>query len=212
VLVSIVIPTLTERDRLVERAIRSVVSQDFADPIEIVLVADVGSEAFIRWGTRTNLVAVEPWRSLRAVEINGTWRDGVREKSVGAVPWMVGSLLAHGSIIGFLGDDDEFHPEHVRRHVEVLMAGEADFTLSPVRFCVGGVERFVIGDGSFQHGHLDSDGIMCHARCLNVATWTANGEDAADFRLVRDWRAGGLVGQFIGGPPTATHHDGWAAR
>jgi hypothetical protein len=203
-LVSIVTPTKLGREHLVERVHASVMAQDWPGPVEHVIVADQGSPLRARgWGS-------EP--GVRLIELNGTWRDGVQDKSIGAVPWMVGSLLAHGEFIGFCGDDDELAPDHVRRHVEVLTRDQVDFTISPVRFVVGGQERFVVGDASFAHGHLDADGIMCRASALTVANWTATGEDAADWRLVRDWREARLRGLYIGGEPTATHHDGWAAR
>jgi hypothetical protein len=202
-LVSIVTPTKLGREPLVEQVHRSVLEQDWRGEIEHVLIADHLSplEAF-GWGET---------QGVRLYTLGPNWRNGVREKSVGAIPWMVGTLLAQGRIIGFCGDDDQLLPDHVRRHVVALQQTQADFTISPVAFHVGGAERFVIGDGSFEHGHLDADGIMCRSEALRVANWTATGEDAADHRLVRDWLAGGLKGHFIGGSPTAIHHDGWAA-
>lgn len=201
---TIVIPTKRGREALAERATQAALGQAWAGLVDVVLVADAGSRLRGR-----------PWvrqPAVQLVEINDSWRDGVRDKSIGAVPWMVGSLIAQGDLIGFCGDDDELHPDHVHRHAEVLAESSVAFTISPVRFCVGGVERFVIGDASFAHGHLDADGIMCNRWALRTANWTATGEDAADWRLVQDWLRSGLVGQYIGGEPTATHNDGWAAR
>lgn len=205
-LVSIVTPTRPDRlDLLVDRCIPSVQRLDWPT-VEHVIVSDENPKLHERLESRLDLGV-----PVRVVEINDTWRDGVRDQSVGAVPWHVGSLLALGEFIGFLGDDDEVLPHHVRQHVNAMKSAEALFSVSPVQFVVRGTPVFVIGDDSFQHGHLDSTGIMCHKDALRVANWTANGEDAADYRLVRDWRARGLRGVFTGGSHTVRHHDGWAA-
>lgn len=201
-LVSIVTPTMPGRERLLlDRCVPSVGKLDWPD-VEHIIVSD-----------RNPVLREEALDAdVRFVEINDSWRDGVKERSVGAVPWHVGSLMALGEYVGFLGDDDELLPDHVTRHVHAMEATGADFTISVVDFRVNGEHRFDIGDPSFSHGHLDSTGIMCRASALRVANWTATGEDAADHRLVADWIRAGLKGHFIGGPATGIHHDGWAAR
>jgi hypothetical protein len=50
---------------------------------------------------------------------------------------------------------------------------------------------------------------MCHKDALQVANWTANGQNAADYRLVRDWVNAGLKGTILPHPHTGIHHDGW---
>lgn len=145
------------------------------------------------------------------VELNDSWRNGVLDKSCGAWPWRIGSTLAQGEYIGFLGDDDEFLPNHVSAHLQALTT--ADFSISAVQFRVGGIDRFVIGP-SFDYANLDSDGIMCRATALKVANWepvSADFENAADYRLVRDWLHGGLQGALIS-ETTAIHNDGWAKQ
>jgi len=99
----------------------------------------------------------------------------------------------------------------VVRHVAHLEATGADFTISVVQFRVGGNDQFLIGDGTFSVGHLDSDGIMCRVDALRIATWMPAVDNAADAQLVNDWLNAGLRGAFLGGEPTAIHHDGWAA-
>lgn len=205
-LVSIVTPTRPDRlDLLLNRCIPSVEAVDWPGHVEHIIVSDENPK--LREIVRAELDVP----NLRLVEINDTWRDGVQDKSVGAVPWYVGSLMALGEFVGFLGDDDEMLPHHITQHVTTMRSAQAMFSISPVRFFVRGEPVFVIGDDSFAHGHLDSTGIMCHRSALRYATWTANGEDAADFRLVRDWCARGLHGVFTGPPYTVHHHDGWAA-
>lgn len=205
-LVSIVTPTMPDRQQiLLERCMPSVAQQTWDGEIEHVIVSDrnaiLREELDGRYG------------SVRFVEINDSWRDGVRDRNTGALPWMIGSYLALGDYVGFLGDDDELLPDHVARHVTALEATRADFTISAVEFVVHGEPQYVIGDATFAHTHLDSDGIMCRARALRTATWRLDGtRNAGDADLVDDWRAAGLQGHFLGGPPTAIHHDGWAAR
>jgi hypothetical protein len=204
-LVSIVTPTMVGReDVLLDRCIPSVEAQDWGGEIQHVVVSD--RNPGLRWKVPDHVTFVE---------INESWRDGVRDRSCGAYPWRLGSMLALGEFVGFLGDDDELLPHHVTRHVEALQV--ADFTVSRVQFVVGGEPRFVVGDDSFAWTHLDSDGVMCRADALQVATWDPYDvaderyANAADYRLVRDWRDRGLVGGFVD-DVTAIHHDGWAAK
>ena len=202
-LASIVTPTIPGREHLLlDRCIPSVRTQTWPS-VEHVIVSDRNSGL-------AEKVAGLP--GLRFAEINETWRDGIQELSTGAIPWRVGSLLALGEFVGFLGDDDELLPDHVERHVTAMTETGADFTVSSVQFRVAGQDRFVIGDNSFAHGHLDSDGIMCRAGSLLVATWSPDSNNAADAQLVADWLHAGLKGHFLGGLPTAVHHDGWASR
>lgn len=210
-LVSIVTPTMPGRERLLlDRCMPSVAMLAWP-AVEHVIVSDpnpalheeiVGFREVARGSNGATVLT-------RFVELNDTWRDGVRERSVGAVPWQIGSLLAQGELVGFLGDDDELLPDHVTRHAAAL--ADADFSVSPIEFRVGGEHRRVIGD-AFAHGHLDATGIMCRREALRAANWTATGEDAADWRLVHDWMRAGLRGALLGGEPTGIHHDGWMAR
>lgn len=203
-LVSIVTPTRPDRvETLWKRCIPSVQDLDWPN-VEHIIVSDANPSLALE------MREIAP-SNVRFVEINDTWRDGVQEKSVGATPWRVGSLLALGEFVGFLGDDDAVLPDHVTRHITAMKQSHAMFSISPVQFIVRGNPVFVIGDNTFAHGHLDATGIMCHKDALRYANWEPNGEDAADYRLVRDWRAKGLIGTFIGGEPTVHHHDGWAA-
>lgn len=202
-LVSIVTPTMPGREHLLlDRCVPSVRAQTWPE-VEHVVVSDRNP------GLAEKVTGLP---GVRFAELNETWRDG-RERSTGAFPWQIGSLLALGEYVGFVGDDDELLLDHVERHVAAMTDTGAEFTISPVQFRVGGEDRFVVGDGSFSCGHLDSDGIMCRVSALRTATWTPDHtNNAADAQLVQDWLAAGLRGYFIGGQPTAIHHDGWAAQ
>lgn len=198
-LVSVVTPTKPGRESLlIDRCIPSVRRLDWPD-VEHIVVSDPNPA----------LRAAARDLPIRFVEINDTWRNGVKDRSVGAVPWFVGSLMALGEYVAFLGDDDELLPDHATRHAAAL--ADHDFSVSPIQFRVAGQDRMVIGD-QFAHGHLDATGIMCRRSALRVANWDANGQDAADWRLVADWIRAGLRGVLLGGEPTGIHNDGWLAR
>lgn len=203
-LVSVVTPTRPDREKLlVERCIPSVQGLDWPE-VEHVIVSDPNP------GLEERLCDV-PCRegfSIRVAQINDTWRDGVRNLSIGAVPWHIGSLMALGEYVAFLGDDDELLPHHATRHITEALSGEYDFSVSPVQFRAHGKDVLIIGD-QFVVGHLDATGIMCKRSALRTANWTATGENAADFRLVEDWMRAGLNGKLIYGPPTGVHNDGW---
>lgn len=198
-LVSIVTPTFPGReDVLINRCIPSVLAQDWGN-VEHVILSD-------RNPTLASILPAD--ERIRFAQINETWRNPVTEISVGAIPWYVGSLMALGEFVGFLGDDDELMPEHISDHIAAMQEHQAMFSVSRVEFRAYGELREIIGDDSFQHGHLDATGVMCHISALTVANWNANGENAADWRLVRDWVEAGLCGVHIP-KVTGIHHDGW---
>lgn len=145
----------------------------------------------------------------RFIEINDTWKSPTTVAANGATPWMIGSRLAFGDFIGFLGDDDELLPQHVGRHVRAMTDNIRLWSLSKVEFRARGECWNIIGDESYIEGHLDATGIMCHSTALKVATWDpASGYPAVDWKLVNDWRVAQVPGIFIN-EVTGIHHDGW---
>ena len=222
-LVSIVTPTIVGREQELMRCAERVIDLDWP-AVQHVIVSDrTGFEAafYDQWEKIVTPVSLAAWnepdadpnwrRDLTFVQINEAWRTDAAERSIGSIPWYVGSLLALGEFIGFCGDDDELLPQHARRHVETMQATEADFTVSSVQFRAGGADAMVIG-GQFGHGSMDSDGIMCRAETLRAANWSVSGEPgleaAGDYRLVRDWLNAGKLGVIIS-EVTAIHNDGW---
>jgi len=205
--VSIVTPTFPGREGLLlNRCIPSVMRQEGVH-VQHVVVSDRNS--FLRAPIEEAIRLAQPWDYwLTFVEINESWRNPITEQSVGAVPWYVGSLLALGDFVGFCGDDDELLPDHCQRHVTALIETESHFSVSQIEFRADGVPQFNVGD-AFQHGRLDATGMFCHKDALQVANWTANGQDAADWRLVNDWVQAGLKGTILPPPITGIHNDGW---
>lgn len=206
---SIATPTFPGREtELLERCMPSVAGLDWP-VVEHVIVSDRNPELaeYFRdpqiWG--------DTERPVTFVEINETWRTPDVDRLVGAFPWMMCSYLAMGDFIGFLGDDDELLPHHARVHIEAMRANNALWSLSQVDFRVNGNPYAIIGDDSYELGHLDTTGIMCYKDALTVARWNPwGGENATDWQMVRDWRNAGLPGVFID-QVTGIHHDGWAA-
>lgn len=215
-LVSIVTPTFPGREQVLkDRCVPSVVNQAYEYSIEHIIISDRNPLLPILHPVVWFNDDARRARFIRTEKINESWRNPITESgaSIGAIPWYIGSLLALGTYVGFLGDDDEYLPDHVARHVATLEETGADFSVSQVDFRVNGDPYLVIGDDSFALGHLDSDGIMCRVSALAVANWSAAPNEAGpcDWRLVQDWIAGGLKGVMVPGGPTAIHHDGWAA-
>lgn len=210
-MISIVTPTFPGREQvLLDRCIPSVArAMEWRPvgpyPMEHIIISDRNPDLRVELHGHSSKV--------RFIEINEIWRNPFSESCTGAFPWSIGSVLAMGEVVGFLGDDDEYMPHHVERHLQTMAETGADFTISEVQFQVDGVPKFVVGDDSFQLGHLDSDGIMCKVHCLKSANWSISDVDgnAADYRLVRDWLSAGLKGALVPGGPTAIHHDGWLA-
>lgn len=202
-LVSVVTPTFPGREKqLLERCIPSVLAQDWR-PLEHVIISDPNP------ALREHFKALPQDDYFRFIEINETWKNPATKFANGAVPWMLGSRLALGEFVGFLGDDDELHPDHVSVHVAAMKAADAVWSLSKVDFRANGDHWAVVGDNSFAAGRLDATGIMCWKGALSVASWDpAAGHPAVDWKLVDDWRQAGLVGVFID-QVTGIHHDGW---
>lgn len=203
-LVSVVTPTMPSRESvLINRCIPSIQAIDWPE-IEHVIVSDPNP------GLHDRLLDVaqkaRPGYTIRFAEINDSWRNGIQDKSIGAIPWYVGSLMALGEYLSFVGDDDELLPHHIAVHVQALQ--NHSFSVTPIQFRANGDNVMIIGD-ALALGHMDATGIMCRREALRVANWTATGENAADFRLVHDWMAAGLPGILLPGPPTGIHNDGW---
>jgi hypothetical protein len=213
-LVSVVTPTFPGREKVLERCLQSVQAQDWPGPIEQVIVSDENPaiERFVSdfvCGYWTSIRSERPARRVRVVQINDTWKNSDTKTANGAVPWMIGSRLALGEFVGFLGDDDELLPTHVSAHVQAMREAQAMWSVSKVEFRAKGEFWNVIGDNSFAEGHLDATGIMCWRGALTVATWDPTaGIAAVDWKLVNDWRAAALPGVFVD-KVTGIHHDGW---
>jgi glycosyltransferase involved in cell wall biosynthesis len=200
-LVSVITPS--RRGETLERCMESVAVSGMAyGEWEHIVVVDEGvtvSEAYRRSVGRS-----------RVLELNDLWRTPVTSRSTGAWPWFIGTQFTRGEYVMFLGDDDEYLPHHIERHVEAMVETGADYSLSKADFYVGGDYVLTVGDGTARASYLDSDCIACRRDTLKVANWTANGGSMPDFELVWRWHQAKLKGAFVD-EVTVKHHDGWLA-
>lgn len=211
-LVSVITPTFPGREKvLLERCMPSVYAQTWPN-IEFVVISDRNKRIGDLVYRNEAAFAAQPPESarlLQVVQINDTWKNDATRTANGALPWYLGSLLALGEYVSFLGDDDELKPHHVEAHVQAMTAHQAVWSVSKVEFQADGQFWNIIGDDSYVEGHLDATGIMCRTDALRTATWDPTaGIAAVDWKLVNDWRQAGLPGVFVD-DVTGVHHDGW---
>jgi glycosyltransferase involved in cell wall biosynthesis len=196
-LVSVITPSRRGGEAL-ERCMASTARQNYRD-VEHLIVFDEGAPR-----------VDNPYEHVHFLRLNDLWRTPVTSRSTGAYPWFIGTQFARGEYVMFLGDDDEYLPHHVERHVEAMVETGADYSLSKADFYVGGEYVLTVGDGTARASYLDSDCIACRRDTLKVANWTANGGSMPDFELVWRWHQAKLKGAFVD-EVTVKHHDGWLA-
>lgn len=210
-LVSVVTPTRPEREGLlIGRCIASVQALDWAR-VEHIIVSDQNPGL----QSRLDVLPKRDGYTIRLVELNDTWNDDLSKRAQGSFPWGFGCRMAFGEYVGWLGDDDEYLPQHFVSAVSAMEESGADFSVAQVAFYARSAFVFVIGDASLAIGHLDATGVVCRRSALKVACWKVPGLNephamAGDWRTVRDWQQGGLKGVFIN-EVTGNHHDGWLA-
>ena len=118
-LVSITVRT-KDRPKLLRRALQSIASQTYR-PIEVVLVNDGGCDL-----NNEDLKSILGDVSLNYVRL---------EKNTGrAHAGNVGIENAKGDYIGFLDDDDELYPEHVKELVSHILQSGARIVYTEVEF------------------------------------------------------------------------------
>jgi glycosyltransferase involved in cell wall biosynthesis len=208
-LVSILTPTFPGREEDLKRCMTSVAHLDWPN-IEHVIVSDRNPD-LRRSIEASNFPTPSHGYDIRFIEIGENWRTPTAEASTGSIPWMVGSYLALGEFVAFLGDDDELLPDHVSLHIEAMRRDGTMWSVSQVQFRVDGVDQFVVGTPPYALGSVDTTGIMCRAEALAVARWDANGNNAGDHQMLHGWIDVGLAGSFIE-RVTGIHNDGWLAN
>ncbi|GAB3858939.1 hypothetical protein GCM10028801_19580 [Nocardioides maradonensis] len=109
--VSVVIPT-KDRPALLLRAVDSVLAQDFAEDLEVIVVFDGGLPRFA-------LPAGRPQRTVRT--LTNQRRPGL------AGSRNTGILAARGDLVAFCDDDDSWRPEKLSAQVEALTRAGGDF-------------------------------------------------------------------------------------
>jgi glycosyltransferase involved in cell wall biosynthesis len=186
-LVSIITPTVPERyEKLVACCIPSINRQTYPN-IEHVIVSD---------GPHPNVT--ELWQVMGRTgnkwgvyALGRNWRQFSGGASVGAMPRLAGTLLARGSLIAYLDDDDEYLPDHVEKLVKLLTETQSDFVTSQFkRFWSDGRDPDII-PGFISYGHIGTPSVLHRAECLLLRNWSSDGY-AEDFALFDAWRKAGL--------------------
>jgi glycosyltransferase involved in cell wall biosynthesis len=104
--VSVLVPT-RDRPELLRRAVRAVLQQRYPGEIECLVVFDQSEPAPLALGPGER-------RTIRAVRNDRTpGLAGARN---------AGALAAHGELLAFCDDDDIWHPDKLRKQVQLLEA------------------------------------------------------------------------------------------
>lgn len=189
----------------------SVFAQTYRGGIEHIVVVEAGS--MVPVPPECHSAECDQYR-VRVLEMGNCWKTKVIDRNHGARSawlWFMGTQIAQGDYIGFLGDDDEYLPEHVEKHVKALQQPGIDYSISIADFRVGGEHVMYVGDGRIKSTHLDSDNIFARKECFLKANWQTTDSGAPDYELVLAWHMKGCVGGFVP-ETTVIHHDGWLAR
>jgi glycosyltransferase involved in cell wall biosynthesis len=140
-LVSVVVPVAESPVSLVERALRSVLQQDYPE-IEVVLAAapDPKLCAMVERlaDDRVRLVDVPYPADL---PLDPAWRHAALE----AAALAAGAERAHGSWIAPLGPECEFTPDHVSMLLDRAVANGLEFVYGQAKVALDGMKPFVIG-------------------------------------------------------------------
>jgi glycosyltransferase involved in cell wall biosynthesis len=124
--VSVVIPT-HDRPDYVRNAVRSVLEQDYAGPVEAVVVFD-----------NSDPIEIDAPIGMPAARSVSTLTNTRKPGAFGARN--TGLLAAKGDLVAFLDDDDEWLPSKLVRQVEVLLSRPVDVVFTAVRYRAG--ERY----------------------------------------------------------------------
>ncbi len=167
-LVSVVVPVADSPVSLVERALRSVLQQDYRE-IEAVVAAapDPALSAMIDRlaDQRLRLVVVPTPADLPA---DPEWRHSAIEASALAA----GAAAARGSWIAPLGPESEFTPDHVSLLLNTAVEHRLEFVYGQARVDLEGMEPFTIGAWPpFAEGVLTLGSELYSARLHEVARY-----------------------------------------
>lgn len=131
-----VIPT-HNRSAYLERAVESVLAQDYDGSIEVLVVFDRTEP--------TELAKGDPARGRSVVPLTNARTPG----PLGARN--TGLLAARSEVVAFLDDDDEWMPSKLGKQVAVLRSKRADVTFTGVRYVAHGRYRDYIPELPGEH-------------------------------------------------------------
>lgn len=168
-LVTVITPT-HQRHRLLDRAIESVERQTHR-PIEHLIVAD---------GPDPEVARLDGTGLVRVVELGRNWHS--ISQGWGAEARMAGTLLARGSLIAYLDDDNVLEPEHVGNLALFLEMRGVDFVHSQMWMPNGEV----LGSEEVAVNAIDTGMVLHRAECLRFGHWQPAGY-ASDGELYSRW-------------------------
>src|SRR5262245_16317625 len=199
--VSVVTSTFNRRGHLYENVLRCVWRQDYAGPVEHVIVADGPDPELATFFTGVGYYCRRLYgtsagpRSVRYVELGRNWHAFTKGLSWGAVPRSVGACVASGQYIAYLDDDNFYRPQHLRKLVALLAGTDIDFAYGKFQ---DHRQHRVVGKLPPGHNHIDTSAIVHKAELLTLpdCQWRAAGY-ASDADLVYRWLAQGARYAFL---------------
>jgi Glycosyl transferase family 2 len=138
-LVSVIIPTYTHYETLMQRAVPSVLAQTYPH-IEVVVVGDGAPQE-----TAKAVAALgDPRVRYENLTVRAPYPDDPSEfwRVAGTPPWNRAWALAEGSWIAPLNDDDAFRPDHI----EKLLAAARE-------------QSYEVAYGAIEHHHPDGTAV-----------------------------------------------------
>jgi cellulose synthase/poly-beta-1,6-N-acetylglucosamine synthase-like glycosyltransferase len=142
-LVSVVIPTYTRVETLIERAIPSALAQTHEN-IEVIVVGDASPPEVEAAILRLN----DPRVSFHNLTVRGPYDEDALTAwhSYGTPGINAGAALARGQWIAPLGDDDAFVPEHVGRLLAAARQHRLEFVYGQLRMILPDGSESILGE------------------------------------------------------------------
>jgi glycosyltransferase involved in cell wall biosynthesis len=173
-LISVITPTY-ERGDMIETCVMSVLSQDYAN-LEVVVIGDACPQL------EDSLPGLEIDPRVRVRNLAANHGAG------GAVPRNIGIMLAAGSLIAYLDDDNLLKPGHISSLYELMRDTNTTFTFSSME--VNGVD---MGFTEPKWRGIDTSCILHHRDLIARHGGWKNREEgsyAHDWELVSRWLDG----------------------
>jgi glycosyltransferase involved in cell wall biosynthesis len=186
-LVSVITPTWGRHALLLDRAIPSVLAQDYPN-VEHVIVSD---------GYEPDLypAMLDRYRpEIAAGRIQYDELDQHRDARWGHWCRLRGIEIARGPYLAWLDDDNSFRPDHVSR-LAALLDGGAGFAYSQVLFH-GHAGDWVVGLAPPQLGQIDTSAIANLKSLHESVTWRDEGQQTIEWDLAERWMAAGVSWAF----------------
>lgn len=145
-LISVLTPTYNRHDLLIE-AIQNVNEQDYAGPIQHVIVSDGPDPGLMAPRTLAFRPNGLPHVERIFVALGRHWTSELDE-SYAAAPLLTAQLIAAGEIQSWLADDERMAPNYLTTMVDALQESGCDFVYPRVAYYRWDVPGFGVGIGA----------------------------------------------------------------